>query len=119
MGTIEATIWPACAIVPTTCERGRHSGTMSAMDLPRKPKSGAASAVPESLFQKSQVPHERVPRDRWASPGIVNWSRLTDFRECFCGTTVMREIDLEIVTTFPRAWHHHIIHSAETTFPWT
>jgi len=51
------------------------------MDLPRTPKSGAASAVPERLFQKSQVPHERVPRDRWASPGIVHWSRLRDFRE--------------------------------------
>ena len=51
------------------------------MDVPRTPKSGAASAVPEGLLQKSQVPHERVPRDRWASPGIVNWSRLWDFRE--------------------------------------
>jgi len=51
------------------------------MDLPRTPKSGAASAFPESLFQESQVPHERVPRDRWASPEIVNWSRLRDFRE--------------------------------------
>jgi len=72
---------PACTIVPTTCERGRHSGAMSAMDLPRTPKSGASSAVPEVLFQKSQVPHEKVPRDRWASPGIVDWSRLRDFRE--------------------------------------
>jgi len=51
------------------------------MDLPRTPKSGAVSAVPDSLFQISQVPHERVPRDRWASPGIVDWSRLRDFRE--------------------------------------
>jgi len=45
------------------------------------PKSGAASAVPESLFLKSQVPDERVPRDRWASLEIVHWSRLRDFRE--------------------------------------
>jgi len=51
------------------------------MDLPRTPKPGAASAVPESLFQKFQDPHERVPRDRWASPGIVDWSRSRDFRE--------------------------------------
>jgi len=51
------------------------------MDLPRTPKSGAASAVPERFFQKCQVPHERVPQDRWASPGIVDWSRLRDFRE--------------------------------------
>jgi len=51
------------------------------MDLPRTPKSGAASAFPESLFQKAQVPHERVPQDRWANPGIVDGSRLRDFRE--------------------------------------
>jgi len=51
------------------------------MDLPRAPKSGVASAVPKSLFQKSQVPHERVPRDRWASPGIVDWSCFRDLRE--------------------------------------
>jgi len=51
------------------------------MVLPRTPRLGAASAVPESLFQKSQVPHERIPRDRWASPGIVDRSRLRDFRE--------------------------------------
>jgi len=72
---------PPCAMVPTTWERGRHSGAMSTMDLPRAPKSSAASAVPKRLFQKSQVPHERVPRDRWASPGIVDWSHLRDSRE--------------------------------------
>ena len=51
------------------------------MDQPRTPKSGAASDVPESLFLKSQVPHEMVPRDRWASSVIVDWSRVRDFRE--------------------------------------
>jgi len=52
---------------------------MSAMDLPRTPKSGAASAFLKPLFQKSQDPLERVPQARWASPGIVDWSRLKDF----------------------------------------
>jgi len=51
------------------------------MDQPRTQESGAASAVPKGLFQKFQVPHEKVPRVRWASPGIVDWSRVRDFPE--------------------------------------
>jgi len=54
---------------------------MSAMDMPQTPKSCAASAVNKRLFQNSQSPHEKVPGDRWASPGIVDRSRSREFRE--------------------------------------
>jgi len=51
------------------------------MDLPRVPKSGAASAVSEILFQKAHVPLEKVPQARRASAVIVDWSCSREFQQ--------------------------------------
>jgi len=50
------------------------------MDLPRVPKSDAASAVSEILFQKAHVPLEKVPEARLASAVIVDWSYSREFQ---------------------------------------
>jgi len=75
-----------CVIVPNTCECEQLSRGTRAMDLPRVPKSGAASAVPEILFQKAHVPLEKVPQAHRASAVIVaavivNWSCSREFQQ--------------------------------------
>jgi len=42
------------------------------MGLPRSPKRGAASAVPETLFHHCEVSLESVAQGPVSSPGIVN-----------------------------------------------